>query len=146
MSDGDHRGIDCCDLSADDRLEAKDEMRDRDRAVIRQMGFEGESFEVVLTGGMFNAGDRLIQPLRESSTQCGRRRRNKKPVAKNSATPQSASKIQPAMGFSSRSKVAAPKPKKAASISKQTIQVPKRQRDCRICKGRLGKLRRWAKW
>ncbi len=35
-------------------------------AVIRQMGFEGESFEVVLTGGMFNAGDRLIQPLRET--------------------------------------------------------------------------------
>ncbi|HQO98610.1 MAG TPA: BadF/BadG/BcrA/BcrD ATPase family protein [Anaerolineaceae bacterium] len=35
-------------------------------AVIRQMGFEGQSFEVVLTGGMFNAGDRLIQPLRET--------------------------------------------------------------------------------
>lgn len=35
-------------------------------AVIRQLDFQQEKFDVVLIGSMFNAGDILIQPLRET--------------------------------------------------------------------------------
>jgi N-acetylglucosamine kinase-like BadF-type ATPase len=34
--------------------------------VIRQTGIAGESFEVVLVGSLFNGGERLINPLRET--------------------------------------------------------------------------------
>jgi N-acetylglucosamine kinase-like BadF-type ATPase len=36
------------------------------KAVIRQLEFENESFDVVLIGGMFNAGEVLVRPLRET--------------------------------------------------------------------------------
>lgn len=36
------------------------------KAVIRQLDFQNEKFDVVLIGSMFNAGDILIQPLREN--------------------------------------------------------------------------------
>jgi len=35
-------------------------------AVIRQLDFQDESFDVVLVGSMFNSGEQLIQPLRET--------------------------------------------------------------------------------
>lgn len=36
------------------------------KAVIRQLDFQSESFDIVLIGSMFNSGEMLIQPLRET--------------------------------------------------------------------------------
>lgn len=37
--------------------------------VIRQLGFEDESFEVVMSGSMFDGGPRLIEPMQETIRQ-----------------------------------------------------------------------------
>lgn len=37
--------------------------------VIRQLGFEGEQFEVVMSGSMFDGGPRLIEPMQETIRQ-----------------------------------------------------------------------------
>lgn len=42
------------------------ELGEMAKAVIRQLDFQKETFDIVLIGSMFNAGDILIQPLRET--------------------------------------------------------------------------------
>lgn len=46
--------------------QAGHELGELAKAVIRQLDLEEEHFDVVLVGSMFNAGERLIRPLRET--------------------------------------------------------------------------------
>lgn len=50
-------------------LWASEELAEMVKAVIRQLSFEHISFEIVLIGGMFKAGEMLIKPLREAILQ-----------------------------------------------------------------------------
>lgn len=45
---------------------AGSELGEMINAVIRQLGFEGLEFDVVMTGSMFNGGEMLIAPMRET--------------------------------------------------------------------------------
>jgi N-acetylglucosamine kinase-like BadF-type ATPase len=55
------------DAVANDLIQwAGRELGELAKAVIRQLNFEALAFDVVLLGGMFNGGARLIDPLRDS--------------------------------------------------------------------------------